>query len=207
MHNHWKSYLSFSTALYDTIVKDPDALVVECGAGHGDLTNLLVELKNQFNFRLSVISDNSLDFKDVDYRVGISYKELEKFPDNSIDFCIIDTDHNYWTLSKELTVIHRKLKNGGMVALHDVSTYYHDTGMALSYWEGSEYPKSEIEDIASQYGGLGNALIDFLSAMRFDYKLISFTSESHGAALIKKVALEGVSIMVPGENSEYAQNC
>lgn len=201
MHNHYFHNLNLAKWLLEAKPR----CVVECGAGTGELTTHLVGLKNKLGFRLCVISDNDPGFgSDVEFIRGISYKELEKFPDNSIDFCIIDTDHNYWTLAKELEVLHKKLSDGAYVAIHDVATFYHDTGMALSYSDGSPYPKDAIESCAPSMGGLGNALMDFLHIFKFDYRLVEFTSESHGAAIIQKKVLLGISIMVPGDKPMYA---
>lgn len=202
MHNHWDKHLNLQTWLVAT---EP-SVIVECGAGTGELTRHLLSLHGAFPFTLYVVNDKPLGFNGYEFRQGISYLALDGFEDASIDFCVIDTDHNYWTLARELAALHPKLKPKGFVALHDVATYYHDTGMALSYQDGSPYPKEAIEEAAPQYGGLGNALMDFLSTMRFDYRMVAFTSESHGAALIQKVALEGISIFVPGSQPAYAQS-
>lgn len=201
MHNHWTKGL----CLEDLILERKPSMIVECGAGNGDLTKKLASLIDVYPCEVSVISDhivNGLDDR-IHWFEGLSYEFLSSFPDNSIDLCIIDTDHNYWTLMKEFSAVFNKMKEGGLIALHDVETFYHDTGMALSYWDGKPYPREAIESYAS-YGGLGDALMEFLHTWKMNYKLVSFTTESHGAALIEKRTQRIFNIVVPGPGAGFA---
>lgn len=201
MHNHWDKFLNLKAIMLERKPK----LVIECGAGNGDLTRKLSSLLDVYPFELYVISDKKLE--GIDERIswcdGISYEALKAFPPNSIDLCIIDTDHNYWTLMKELSVLFDRMKEGGLIAMHDVETFYHDTGMALSYWNDMSYPRAEIEKYAP-CGGLGDALIEFLQLQKMHYKLLAYTSESHGAALIEKRSQSIFSIVVPGPGAGFA---
>ncbi len=128
---------------------------------------------------------------------------MNDFPDDSIDLCIIDTDHNYWTLMKELAAVFNKITEGGLIALHDVETFYHDTGMALGYWNGQPYPRDDIETCA-RYGGLGDALIEFLQVKKMHYKLAAYTAFNHGGALIEKKTQSIFNIVVPGSGAGFA---
>ncbi len=202
MHNHFDKNLR----LKDCILENKPKHIVECGAGHGELTRMILGLKEEYDFKLTVINDSSFKLDDIDLIQGISYKVLEDFEDGSVDLCIIDTDHNYWTLAKELNALDSKLSEGGFIALHDVSTYYYGTGMAMSYGEGIEYPEKEIVNAGSTYGGIGNAVMDFLSEYRFKYRLITFTSESQGACLIRKRSLTGTFIAVPAKEAIYSNH-
>lgn len=195
MHHHWDKGLNLKKIIHDYAPSH----IVECGAGSGENTRLLRSLGG---FKLTVISDNKIDVDGISFIQGVSYLEIPKL--DMADMFIIDTDHNYWTLINELNVIDSKLTDGGLIALHDVSTYYHDTGMALSYSDGTEYPRIEIEDCGKKMGGVGSALIDFLSLMRFKYKLLSFTSESNGAAVIIKGNVKELVYSVPGKDAVYA---
>lgn len=202
MHNHFDQYLNLKSLILD---RQPQT-VVECGAGNGDLTRKLATLLDIYPFDLYVISDKKLDGLDerIKWITGLSYKILEPF-DKPIDFCIIDTDHNYWTLMKEFAAVMNKVPEGGVVALHDVETFYHDTGMALSYWNGEEYPKEEIEKW-SKYGSLGDALIRFLNAHPFQWKLMGYNKESNGAAVIEKRTQNIFSVLTPGPKAVFAEN-
>ena len=202
MHNHFDQYLN----LKQWILNRGPKVVVECGAGKGELTRKLSSLIDQCGFELHVISDAPISGLDerIQWKTGLSYKALNDFPAGSIDICIIDTDHNYWTLTKELSVLFDRMSEGGLIAMHDVETFYHDTGMAMSYWDGEEYPKEEIEKCASQ-GGLGDALIDFLQHKHMNFKLLAYTAESHGAAMIEKKTSNEFVIYVPGPQPEFAK--
>ena len=179
---------------------------MECGAGDGSLTRKIAGLMSEYEFEFHVINDKEIS--GIDDRIkwinGISYRELEKFNDGSIDLCIIDTDHNYFTLGSELKVLDRKIGEGGMVAMHDLETFYHDTGMAMSYWNDEVYPLNEINECAKS-GSLGDALMDFLGATRFRWKMLGYSRHSHGAAVIEKRLQTMFAIMAPGPKSVYAK--
>ena len=201
MHNHFENYLN----LKKWILERRPRTIVECGAGNGELTKHLSSLLDIYNFKLVIISDKAVE--DLDSRIiwnsGLSYEALKEFSNASIDLCIIDTDHNYWTLMKEFEALFNRISEGGLIALHDVETFYHDTGMSLGYFNGIPYPKEEIEKYAS-YGSLGDAMIDFLQIKKLNFKLLYYTPESHGAALIEKRSQTHFSIVVPGSQPIYA---
>ena len=201
MHGHFEEHLKFK----DLIMRERPQTIVECGAGSGELTRKLQTLYDVYDPEIFIISDAIVDGLDsrIHFKQGISYVKLCEFPDESIDFCIIDTDHNYWTLANELSILDTKLKDSGYIAMHDVSMFYHDTGMAMSYAEDSVYPENSIRSMAFTKGGLGDALIDFLAFKRFDYKLIAFTEAHMGAAIIQKKVIKEIMIYTPGTKAPY----
>lgn len=201
MHNHFEKGLN----LKQIILERKPKVIVECGAGNGDLSFKLANLLMEYPFDLHVVSDKEIVGigSKINWKTGLSYEVLSEFPDNSIDLCIIDTDHNYWTLMKEFASVFNKISEGGLIALHDVETFYHNTGMALAYWDGKPYPKEEIMNHAP-YGGLGDAMIDFLQNKKMHYKLLAYTAESHGAALIERRSQRVFNIVVPGPGSGFA---
>lgn len=201
MHNHFDRGLN----LRKLILEHKPRLIVECGAGNGDLTRKIAALAPEFMFDFHVISDKAIEGIDphIVWHTGLSYEVLPAFEKDSIGLCIIDTDHNYWTLMKELSAVFDKITEDGLIALHDVETFYHDTGMALSYWNDKPYPREEIEKHAP-YGGLGDALIEFLQLKKMHYRLLGYTPESHGAALIQRKTQSIFSIVVPGSGAGFA---
>jgi len=199
MHNHFNQYLNLKHWID---VSEPK-LIVECGAGTGELTKLIGDnISSDCSFH--VISDKKIQGLDqkVFWKSGLSYNVLKEYPDNSIDFCIIDTDHNFWTLTQELESVKDKIAEGGLIALHDVQTFYHSTGMALSYGTDTPYPKGEIEKFA-HFGGLGDAMIEFLMKNKTKYQLFYFTPESHGAALLLKNTQTEYVVYLPGSQPSY----
>ena len=50
---------------------------------------------------------------------GLSTDILPTLPDRSLDFIYIDTDHNYETTAKELSISAKKVRDGGRIAGHD----------------------------------------------------------------------------------------
>lgn len=192
--------------LRDTILEKRPRVIVEVGAGDGDNTRLLSHLQQFYPFDLHVISDKVIDGLDpkIKWTTGISYKELPKFPDASIGLCIIDTDHNYWTLRQELVAVAPKMEEGGLIVMHDVDEFYYNTGMGMSYWNDEPYPEKEIVDMA-KLGSVGLCLIDFLSARRGSFKLIRWIPEHFGCAVIEKRETLGTNILRPGPASKFAR--
>lgn len=202
MRKHWDNHLS----LRKVVLAHRPKVIVECGAGNGELTRLIAELLDFYEFEFHVINDKQIEGLDsrIVWHKGLSYEKLTEFNPGSIGLCIIDTDHNYWTLMKELAAVFDKIEEGGLIALHDVDTFYHDTGMALSYSSGEPYPREEIEKLAP-YGSLGDALIEFLHIKKMAYRLVRFVPESHGAALIERRTQTHFSIMIPGPQPVFAE--
>lgn len=202
MQGHFDQHLNLRKLILDRYPK----MIVECGAGNGDLTRLIAHLKWHYEFEFHVISDKEVEGldPDINWKTGISYQELTAFDDKSIDLCIIDTDHNYWTLRKELEALTPKMKEGGLIVMHDVEEFYHDTGMAMSYWNDTPYPEKEIKDCAKQ-GGLGLALIDFLHEYRGDFKLVRYLPEHFGVAVIERKTIKVTRMILPGENPVFAK--
>lgn len=202
MHRHFSENLNLKALILEKRPK----VIVECGAGNGELTAQIVSLMDVYDFVFHVISDNHIAGLDqrIIWHNGLSYEILKEFSDDSIDLCIIDTDHNYWTLMQEFVALFKRVKEGGLIAMHDVETFYHDTGMAMSYWDGKHYPKEEIEKY-SPYGGLGDALIDFLHLQKTFYRLYAWNHESNGAALIQRCYQPLFSIMTPGPTAIFTK--
>lgn len=191
--------------LRELILAKRPKLIVECGAGNGDCTKLLVHMKWYYEFDLASITDKALDgIDEVDWKIGLSYERLKEFDDNSIGMCIIDTDHNYWTLRTELEAVMPKMEEGGLIVMHDVDTYYHNTGMAMSYWNDQPYPEKEILDHV-QCGGLGDAVIDFLHEQRGTFKMLWWNPNHHGVAVIEKHTVTETAIHRPGTNPVFAK--
>ena len=198
MHNHFNEYAN----IRQLILNNNSKHVVEIGAGLGENLILLAGLRKELGFKLTSISDNTLEIEGVDSIIGVSYLEIPKLAE--FDFCIVDTDHNYWTLAKELIEIDKKLSVNGIIAIHDVGMFYHYSGVCGEYFNNFTYPRKEIEPLIFTHGGLGDCLMDFLSEKRFDYKMVYFTEESSGCAVIRKVQTKEIFVFCPSLNPVYA---
>ena len=203
MHKHFDKHLNLKSFILATKPK----VIVECGAGLGENTKLLASLADEYDFQLDVINDRKIEGMDpaINWHIGLSYKVLKAYPDESIGLCIIDTDHNYWTLMNELNVVGPKMVERGLVAMHDIETFYHDTGLALSYFNGDPYPQEEIEEIGKTKGSMGDALMTYLALNSHHFKLVGYTDQSHGAAIIQKYTLKYATFYMPGQQPIYAQ--
>jgi hypothetical protein len=107
-------------------------------------------------------------------------------------------------LTKELEAVSPKISEGGVIVFHDVDMFYHDTGMAMSYWNDEPYPEKEILRM-SHYGGVGLALLKFLANNGDKYKLAGWTNENMGAAVIQKKTIATVRIVTPASNPPFAK--
>lgn len=180
MHNHWDKGLKVK----DLVLEHKPKLVVECGAGSGENTQQYLSLK--MPFEMIVISDGKLPDKLVNEKLlwmfGVSYKQLEHFIDDSIDFCSIDTDHNYFTLNQELNLLKQKLRPGGIVVIHDTVSYDKASGMTDHYNCGEKYPIAISEEAKSKM--YGDAIREVLDSNEFH--VIKESREHNGAMALQK---------------------
>lgn len=200
--NHFDQFLNIRKFMFGLRPK----LVVECGAGNGDCTRLLAHMLDNYPFELHAISDKKVEGMDprIVWKEGISYQLLKDYEPESIGMCLIDTDHNFWTLTKELEAVKDKIQEGGLILLHDVEAFYHDTGMAMSYWNDEPYPEKEIMECVSQ-GGLGDAMINFLARHNNQYKLIAYTTEVAGVAALLKQTVIQTRVIRPAGSPVFAK--
>lgn len=199
MNTHFDQHLKVK----DLILERKPKMIVECGMALGDNTKKILGLSNEYDFKLVTISDFPTKdeanlyvsggwenkFPNFEYRNAISYTEISKFNDGEIDFCLIDTDHNYWTLKKELEALHPKLSVKGIVCLHDTQTYRKNTGGVYpgGYKTSDPYP-NEIEIEAKNGKAMGHAIFEFL-ANRHEYIVLKESVESHGAMALEKICV------------------
>jgi len=183
MKEHWDKHLDVKRWIQCRKPKH----ILEVGCLEGDNTRNLMSLMPQMGYKLTVISDDLEMLDDGVNRIrGVSYIEIPKLEDNSIDMVILDTDHNYWTMEQELKALHPKLTEGAVIILHDVETFYHSSGMGMAYADGSAYPHEEIKNTTDKMGGMSLAVIDFLHYKRGSYKLLVWIPYEDGACLIEK---------------------
>lgn len=192
MHNHFDKNL----CVRDIILSYRPNVLLECGAGSGENTRQILSLLDIYQFKLFTVSDSpysedtiKLDRKyskdNFEWLYDISYIAMKKFKDDSIGFCSIDTDHNYWTLYQELESLHPKLINGGVIVMHDTETYKKNSGRADRYGTSDPYPGNEIISHELKGLGMGDAIEEFLEDHK-GYRIVKQTSESHGAMLLEK---------------------
>ena len=183
MKNHWDQHLT----VRDLVLEKNPKCIVELGAGGGENTRQYLSLGLPFS--MVVISDgicpddlaNRDNFKWLN---GVSFDLLETLADDSIDFCSIDTDHNYWTLKKEFEALDKKLKAGGMVVLHDTETYWKNSGVQQGFQCGHPYPP-EIHEYHEKGLSMGDAINEVLDSGK--YKVVKKVIESQGAMAMEKI--------------------
>jgi len=192
MHNHFDKNLDLKSIILEKRPK----LIVECGAASGENTRQILGLKSIYPFQMVSISDAPYTEEtikcgeylgdDYEWMYGLSYVGLATFPPKSIDLCIIDTDHNYWTLKQELDALHPKLADHGLIAMHDTETYWSNSGQAYRYGTGDPYPGDEISKHEKEGKSMGAAITEFMEK-HTEYVVREKTPESHGAMLLEKL--------------------
>jgi predicted O-methyltransferase YrrM len=199
MNNHWEKGLNIKQLILD----NKPIHILEIGCLEGKMTENILSLQNELDFKLTCISDD-LEMKEDGVRRirGISYEEISKLEDNEFDFVLLDTDHNYWTMEKELAALHSKMKHGCTIVIHDVEVFYYNTGVAVAnevddtYANRSKYPLNEIREYGDKYGGMTLAIIDMLSVNRYAYSLHSWISDGIGICVIKKNPEKFMTLMI-----------
>lgn len=99
-------------------------------------------------------------FQDLfEYRQGLSVEVLRRITD--FDFVMIDGDHNYYTVTQELNLLHQLIKPGTAILLHDVEDpwarkdLYYDRERIPSQWRDG--PKqgvlTAVEDFLASHAG------------------------------------------------------
>lgn len=189
--------------------------ILEIGFGAGmNVLLLLCYLKKPGNdYRLISVSDSpkmpelTLPYDCLDqfiYIYGVSYRILPNWfsmdiPEpfkKPIDFCIIDSDHNYYTLKQELNYIDSIMSPTCAIALHDTASkpckhhmYFanalnQNSNSMISnhgYLDKTEYPRDKV--IETFDVPLMQAIDEFLVEHK-DYNKILHIDECCGCTLI-----------------------
>jgi len=183
MHQHFHKYLNVKKIMRERKPK----FVLEMGAGSGNNTKQILKLQKEWPFEMVVINDgNTPDWINGECRWinGVSYIELPKLQ-RWIDFCSIDTDHNYWTLLQELFVLRRNMQKGGVVVMHDTETYGKTSGHFWNYVTDNPYPLEKIE----YYEKKGKTMSTAISQVTIwaYFKIIKESKASHGAIAMERL--------------------
>lgn len=199
----------------DVIDQLKPKIVLEIGFGAG--TNMMVLLtytkKPGNDYKIISLSDdpglpkitipNDFVSKFL-YVGGVSYGLLPKWKelklpeqfDKPIDLCIIDSDHNYFTLKKELDGVYPLMSEKCAIAFHDTASkpcehhlYYsnaldkNSNSMVQNtgYKDGTPYPYQEV--MATLDVPMMRAIEEFL-ADHPDFKMLKHIDDCCGCTLI-----------------------
>lgn len=130
---------------FETFIKNhPDALIVEVGVRTGELTTFLSRLSSKNNLNTHIYGIDlweyvngeaaalNVTYKDVNQMIkelGLKNVELLQmdsassasvFEDNKLDLVIIDADHDYDAVTRDILAWLPKLKSGGYMLCHDI---------------------------------------------------------------------------------------
>jgi predicted O-methyltransferase YrrM len=129
--------------------------VIEIGVLGGAHTRLLLRAcLRRFGKVISIDPETTADmavvvhlFPRAELRRELSLDALPKLVDQrmKVDIAVIDGDHNYYTVSRELRLIEQMLAPTGVVFLHDVGWPY---GRRDLYYDPDRIPASERHEYA-----------------------------------------------------------
>lgn len=85
----------------------------------------LIEIEEKWVENARQKFSEAISRKQVFLHHGASYNELSRFDDNYFDWVYIDGDHKYEGVKKDLEVARRKVKDDGLIWLHDYIFYDH----------------------------------------------------------------------------------
>lgn len=122
------------------------------------------------------------EFQDVfEYKQGLSADFLPQIPE--ADMVMLDGDHNYYAVTEELEVLHKTLKPGGVILMHDVEEPWARKDL---YYDKSRIPPEWIDGPKQ---GVLTAVEDFLSKHGDDYLPLKIYSGQNGLGyLVRKGA-------------------
>ena len=159
------------------------------------------------------------------YVKGISYYRIPQWkmlglPEGfnvPIDLCIIDSDHNYYTLKRELEYLDNIMAPRCVIAMHDTASkpckhhlecvgaiYEESNSMWMTdetYLDGTPYPKEDV--LATKKVPMMRAIDEFLSEHP-DYRKIRHLDECCGCTVISRdfdymEQIEAIPIEAEGE--------
>jgi hypothetical protein len=114
-----------------------NSVCAEIGVDRGEFTSEILKLTHPRKIHLIDLWGDSQRYHDglklavqqkfeaqineglIKVDVGYSIDVLSNFPDKYFDWVYLDTDHTYQTTSKELTLLEKKVVEGGIIAGHD----------------------------------------------------------------------------------------
>jgi len=194
MREHIYNYINVSKL----IELHKPKLVLELGSAGLQTTIQLWGLMYKTSFKLITVDDNPQTIfvpepyeENWYYYQGISYEFLKLYPDiemdkvfkGKFDMVLIDTDHNYWTLDKEIKALEPHLTDDAIILFHDTRRKNpHDTILYRGYACEYEYP---IDKINTMRRPMVEAVDEWVE--RSDYKVIRETQLEEGCMAISKV--------------------
>ena len=184
MNKHFDNYLNVKSLITTYRPK----FLVELGAAQGANTVQLLSLRKLYPFKMITVGTEPLEemfFEvrlahrekemDFQYLQGYSYDAIPYFPDNTIEYCSIDTDHKYNILKKELDLLYSKLSGFCILVFHDT------------------FSANQREGVIGEVQGekvMTEAIVEFMNEHK-EFVLIRKTNESCGAMAIGRGIILG----------------
>ena len=105
-------------------------------------------------------------------------KNVQRYNNDKIfDLVLLDGDHNYHTVTKELELLEPLLKPTSLIVCDDYNGRYSTKDLFYSEKQGYSDIKDATKKIVCEKTGVKPAVDDFISNSRFNYKLESIVGE------------------------------
>jgi predicted O-methyltransferase YrrM len=198
MNDHWAE----GVCIKDLLDRYKPSTVLELGASAGSCTIKLLRHAYNMNYELVTVDDGPPNRRvlellkyygdsrrgeggqPMNYKWvrGISYVEVGKLKPSSVDFCLIDTDHNAWTVNKEIEELTPIMSARSILAFHDTEINRFNNGVYERYKTNHDYPRDEIAADTRTYT---EAVV---SGMEDGWDLLCKSPENAGAMVFQRKA-------------------
>ena len=103
-------------------------ICAEVGTSTGIFARQIINTLNPselhvYDIDFSRFDKSILDIRGVQMHRGDSVSELERLPDNILDFAYVDANHSYKSVRSEIAILKRKVKNGGYIMFNDYTRW------------------------------------------------------------------------------------
>jgi len=153
------SYNEFVPIMNNYLSKIDTPSILEIGIEHGTITfqilNNLIRQSNNFVYRgvdidikndiLVFAENNRSDDYLIDFKEKNSLDELPKLVNANckFDLTLIDGDHNYYTVSRELDYVKKLMHDESILIVDD----YHGPWALRDYWYGDDGDSPQVNNI------------------------------------------------------------
>ena len=136
----------------------------------------VIEQISQFEHISFIPLGDSIQKRDVHLFEDNSLSWLEKNKDTGLEFdlILVDGDHNYFTVKKELELLQYYIRNTSIIVCDDFQGRYAESDMF--YYNYTEYADNQLttKPVESEKQGVKHAVIDFIKESSINFGCIKF---------------------------------
>ena len=197
MRHHFEHNINIK----DLILTYRPATILELGALRGENTVQILGLREVYPFKMVTISDGpvsdafsevrqAVSLGDYEWKQGLSYERIPELKDSSIECALIDTDHNYFIMTKELEALYPKLFARTIIVMHDTVSCLSQGQRAVGY--GDENYQRSVDECTAQGLTMNNAIDKFMERDHpNEWDILRMSREDAGCLAISRAVKIG----------------